>query len=152
MTSSYLSRPLLTMLGAADVDVRDVQKEIAQQMGGNRYPVLRSDHLFVRRVREATGVHLTVIAWRYNRLLMSIEQIKDGRIHWMYHEFKSSQCSFRCRTQQSAVVTGALRRKHFAVVTDKIGVLADVRIAGLDEHSASEGWLSLKLAPEWISF
>lgn len=152
MSSSYVSKPLLAMLESAGLAAPAVARSIIRQTDKNCYPVLRAPHPYIRRLRDATALHVVEIALRYGRLLVSIEQMKDGRIHWMYREFNSRYCSFQCRAQLPASVAIALRRKPLSIVTDEIDILANVRIAGLDEVSASNGWLSLKLSPEWIAF
>ena len=148
----YVSEPLLRMLQAGSLAPSDVQKAIAGQAAKYGYPVLRPGHPYIRRVRSATGLNVTDIAWRYGRLLVSVEQINDRRIHWFYREFKGSYCSFRCPLELPETVLVVLRGRLLAVVTDAIRPLANVTIAGVDEGYASDGWLNLKLAPNWIPF
>lgn len=152
MATGYVSAPLLKMLQAAALQPATVQRSINNRAGKNTYPVLRAGHPYIRRIRAATALDVTGIAWRYGRLLVSVEQVKDQRVHWFYEEFKSSHCSFRCSAEMPDTVTIALRGKPLRVVTDTIAILSDVTIAGADEELATKGLLSLKLAPEWIPF
>lgn len=152
MTTGHLSAPLLKMLQAAAVRPSAVHRLIVDRTAKNTYPVLRAGHPFIQRIRVATALDVTGITWRYGRLLVSVEQIKNQRIHWFYEEFKGSHCSFRCPANPPDTVVIALRGKPLSVVTDTIAVLADVTISGEDHDCAAKGWLSLKLAPEWISF
>lgn len=152
MTTGYVSAPLLKLLQAAAIQPGAVQRSIINRAGKNTYPVLRAGHPYIRRIRAATALDVTGIAWRYGRLLVSIEQIKNRRVHWFYEEIKSSHCSFRCSAELPETVAIALRGKPLSVVTDTIEILADVTIAGVDEEFAAKGMLSLKLAPEWIPF
>lgn len=147
-----MSEPLLRMLQTGSVTPSAVQKAIEGQIAKYGYPVLRVGHPYVRRVRNATGLNVTDIAWRYGRLLVSIEQIEGRRFRWLYREFKGSYCSFRCPAQLPDTVAIGLRGKPLAIVTDAIRPLLDVAIAGLDDNYASVDWLSLKLAPRWMPF
>ncbi len=148
----YVSVPLLRMLQASAVAPSTIQKALARHTEKFGYPVLRVGHPYISRIRSATGLDVTDIAWRYGRLLVSIEQIKDGRIHWFYREFKSSHCSFRCPGELPDAILIGLRGRPLAAVTDAIEPLADVSIVSEDEEHVSAGWLSLKLAPKWIPF
>lgn len=148
----FISEPLLRMLQAGSVTPAAVHKAIAGQAEKYGYPVLRAGHPYVRRTRNATGLNVTDIAWRYNRLLVSIEQIEDRRVRWFYREFKGSYCSFRCPGQIPETAAISLRGKPLDVITNTIMPLMGVTIVGLDEEYSSAGWLNLKLAPTWIAF
>lgn len=147
-----VSQPLLSMLQAGSVAPIAVHTAIAGQTAKYGYPVLRANHPYVRSVRNATSLNVTEIASRYGRLLVSIEQIMDGRITWFYREFKSTYCSFRYPAQLSDTILAALPGRPLRAVTDGIKPLVDVTIAGEDEQYASAGWLALKLTPRWIAF
>lgn len=152
MTIGYVSAPLLSMLQAAAIQPSAVQRSITNRASKNTYPVLRAGHPYIRRIRAATALDVTGVAWRYGRLLVSVEQIKDRRVHWFYEEIKGSHCSFRCSAELPETVAIALRGRPLSVVTDTIEILANVIIAGVDEELATKGLLSLQLAPQWIPF
>lgn len=152
MSKSYVSKPLLAMLESAGIAAPAVARSITRQTDKNCYPVLRAPHPYIRQLRNASGLHVTEVSWRYGRLLVTIEQMKDGRIHWTYREFNSRHCSFQCRVELPETLAIALRGKPLSNLTNDIDVLADVRIAGPDDQSATSGWSCLKLSPDWIAF
>ena len=152
MADRYISKPLLQIISAAKITPAAVHRSITTRSNKHTYPVLTLGHPYVRRVRAATNLDVIGISWRYGRLLVSVEQMKDRRIYWFYKELKGSHCSFRFPAEIPHTVLGSLAGKSLKVVIDEISPLADVIIAGPDEDYATPGWLCLKLAPEWVSF
>lgn len=136
----------------AQITPSAVHTSIVKSRASNQHPRLRPGHVYLRRIREASGLNVIEIAFRYGRLLMKIEQLKDRRISWFYNEYKGSLCAFRCPGQVPETALIAARGRPLSTIVNLPAPLGPIKIAGVEEEYAHGGEVSLKLAPGWIAF
>lgn len=152
MNDRYVSAPLLHLLTAAQITPLAVYASIVKARASNQHPRLRPGHVYLRRIRKASGLNVIEIALRYGRLLMTIEQLKDRRIIWFYNEYKGSLCAFRCPAQVPEAVLIAARGRPLSTIVDLPAPLGAIQIDGIEKQYGQNGAVSLKLAPDWVAF
>ncbi|WP_066663771.1 MULTISPECIES: hypothetical protein [unclassified Sphingomonas] len=148
MQKLYLSDPLADLLERSGLSPKQVNMSLERQ-ARLRYPtVLAPGHVYLRQIREHTGVNVVMISRRYRRLLVQIEQMKNGKWQWIYKERSQTDIEFACPADIPHTLEAALPGRPLNSLIDPttpaLGCLI-IDACSRDRH----GWLNPSIKPGW---
>ena len=150
MSSSYLSHPFDDLLRRSGLSPTKIDMSLERLARMWQPTVLKPGHVYLRQIRDRTGINVVGISRRYRRLLVEIQQLEDEALLWRYHERSRSDCVFSCAGQIPHALGDALPGRALRALIIPTPALGEMTIDSVWHDP--DGWLDLKVTPQWRPF